>query len=311
MSSSVTSTTSQSELSASSRGRRSDRLPSWTALVAQTFRSPRMLLGSALLAFVVLVAVAGPLAAPHTPSAFVGIPLQGPSGKAPLGTDYLGQDVLSRVLYGGRSVLWMSFAATTLAVAVGTTVGLVAAYSGGWVDSVLMRVNDVVLAFPGIVLALLFVSIIGPKPWLIVVLVAAAYAPPVTRTLRGAALTVIHQEYVQSAEALGVPRWRILQGDVLPHVVGTMMVEFGVRLTWSIAFIAGLSFLGLGIQPPNADWGLMISQNRSALTQQPWGVLAPIILIAIFAIGTNLVAESISRAIARVDGGSGSFSPPT
>lgn len=267
----------------------------------RSLRYGRVRVGVVLLGLVVLVALIGPLVAPHDPDAVIGLPASAPSGQFPLGTDYLGHDVLSRVLWGGRSVLWMAFSAATLGVALGAAVGLLAAYAGSIADDLLMRGMDVILAFPQIVFVLLFVSLLGPKLGLIVVLVAVAWVPQVARVVRGITSDVVQREYVESAELIGLSRWRILTREVLPNVTTPLMVEYGLRLTWSIALIAAISFLGFGIQPPNADWGLMINENRNILTLQPWPILAPAVCIGVFAIATNLIAEGVGRAIAGVD----------
>jgi peptide/nickel transport system permease protein len=269
--------------------------------LGRSLRYGRARIGVALTVLVVLLALVGPLAAPHAPDAVVGLPAQSPSGRFLLGTDYLGHDVLSRVLWGGRSVVWMAVAAATLGVAVGAAVGLLAAYSRSFTDDLLMRGMDVILAFPQIVFVLLFVSLLGPKLGLIVVLVALSWVPQVARVVRGITVEIVHREYVESAELIGLPRRRILAREILPNVTTPLLVEYGLRLTWSIALIAALSFLGFGIQPPSADWGLMINENRTILTTQPWAVVVPAALIALFAIGTNLIAEGIARAIAGVD----------
>jgi len=270
-------------------------------MLRRSLRYGRVRVGVVLLGLVVLVALIGPLVAPHDPDAVIGLPASAPSGQFPLGTDYLGHDVLSRVLWGGRSVLWMAFSAATLGVALGAAVGLLAAYAGSIADDLLMRGMDVILAFPQIVFVLLFVSLLGPKLGLIVVLVAVAWVPQVARVVRGITSDVVQREYVESAELIGLSRWRILTREVLPNVTTPLMVEYGLRLTWSIALIAAISFLGFGIQPPNADWGLMINENRNILTLQPWPILAPAVCIGVFAIATNLIAEGIGRAIAGVD----------
>jgi peptide/nickel transport system permease protein len=267
----------------------------------QSLRYGRVRLGLVLLTLVVLVALIGPFVAPHDPDAVVGLPADGPSGQFPLGTDYLGHDVLSRVLWGGRSVLWMSFSAATIGVAVGAAIGLLAAYAGTILDDILMRGMDVILAFPQIVFVLLFVSLLGPKLGLIVVLVALAWVPQVARVVRGITSDIVHREYVESAELIGLPRRRILTREIFPNVTTPLMVEYGLRLTWSIALIAAISFLGFGIQPPNADWGLMINENRNILQLQPWPIIAPAVCIGVFAVATNLIAEGIGRAIAGVD----------
>ena len=211
--------------------------------------------------------------------------------------------MLSRILWGGRSVVWMAFAAATLGVGLGAALGMLAGFSRSRLDDGLMRSMDVILAFPQIVLVLLFVSMLGSHLSLIVALVALAWVPQVARVARGVTADIVHREYVQAAEAIGLPRRRILFREILPNVATPLMVEYGLRLTWSIAVIAAVSFLGFGIQPPNADWGLMINENRGGITQQPWAVLAPAICIALFAIGTNFITEGVSRAVAGVGGG--------
>lgn len=255
-----------------------------------------------LITFCVLfVAIFGPYFAPHSPTEIVGIPAQGATGQFPLGTDALGRDVLSRVLAGGRSVVWTAFAATALGVSIGAALGMLAGYSRSWLDDALMRTMDVVLAFPQVILVLLFVSMLGTKLWLIVVLIAASWVPQVARVARGVTSEVVDREYVEASEAIGLPRRKILLREVLPNVVSPLAVEFGLRLTWSIALVAAISFLGFGIQPPNADWGLMISENREAVTLQPLPMIIPAVGIALFAIGTNFITDGLARAVARTD----------
>ena len=270
---------------------------------SRALRMGRTRIGIVFLAVVVVGALLGPLLAPHDPAAFIGAPLASPTSGFPLGTDYLGHDVLSRLLWGGRSVVWMAFAASTLGVAVGAAVGMLAGFSGPRLDDCLMRFMDIILAFPQIVLVLLFVSMLGSNLALIVALVALSWVPQVARVARGVTADIAQREYVQAAEAIGLPRRRILLREILPNVATPLMVEYGLRLTWSIAVIAAISFLGFGIQPPNADWGLMINENRAGITLQPWAVVAPALCIAVFAIGTNFITEGISRSVAGVGGG--------
>jgi peptide/nickel transport system permease protein len=280
-----------------SRGVESER---W-AFLRSALRLRRTQVGLALMVPVILVAVAGPLLAPHTPVAPIVAPYSLPSGAAPLGGDALGRDVLSRVLWGGWSVVWMSVAATGLGFIAGIAIGLVAGYARNWLDDVLTGTMDVLLAFPAIVMTLLFVSMLGPKLWLITVIVALTHAPRVARLTRGITLEVAQREFIEAAEVIGVPRSRILISQILPNLTTPLTVEFTMRLTWSIGVIAAMSFLGYGIQPPNADWGLMINENRQGLVLQPWAVLAPILFIAAFAVGTNLIGEGLARAAARDD----------
>ncbi len=272
-----------------------------STVLHRTLAQPQTRAGLVLTGFIVVLALVGPFVAPHSPTEFVGLAFEPPSAKAWLGTDYLGEDVLSQVLHGGVNVLWMALSSSVLGVALGIAVGLIAGYSGGWLDGLLMRTQDIVLAFPQLVFVLLFVSLIGPQNWLIVLLVAIGWMPGVARTTRGITLEATTREYVQAAEVLGYPRRSILFGELLPNLTTPLMVEFGLRLTWSIALIAGLGFLGFGVQAPQADWGLMVNLNRNGIAIQPWAVLVPVVLIAVFAVGTNLLTEGFARAMAGID----------
>jgi peptide/nickel transport system permease protein len=257
--------------------------------------------GVVLTAAMVLLSLIGPALAPHAPTEFVGVPFSPPAEGVPLGTDNLGRDVLSGVLHGGRSLLWMAFASTLLGVGIGVVLGMIAGSSRNALDDVIMRTLDVLYAFPYIVLVLLFVSMLGSPAWLIVLLVAIGWIPGVARTMRGMTMEVCTREFVEAAEVLGTPRRTILRREVLPNLTTPLLVEFALRLTWAVGVIAGLSFLGFGVQPPASDWGLMINENRNGLAVNPWGVLAPIGCIAAFAIGTNLLADGLGRTLAGTD----------
>jgi peptide/nickel transport system permease protein len=271
------------------------------AFVAEAMRLWRTRIGAGIVALIVLIALAGPLVAPYSPTEFVAPPNSLPGGDAVFGADALGRDVLSRFLNGGRTVLWLALASTALGIVVGVVVGLIAAYSRNWLDDVLMRGNDVLLAFPQIIFVLLAVSAIGPKLWLIVVTVGLTHAPRVARVIRGAALEVVERDFVKSAEAVGERRSRIVFGEVLPNVTSPLLVEIGLRMTYSIGLVAGISFLGFGLQPPDADWGLMINENRLSITVQPWSVILPVAAIGLLTIGTNLITDGLSRALAGID----------
>ncbi|WP_166851136.1 ABC transporter permease [Isoptericola sp. BMS4] len=260
---------------------------------ARFLRQPRLAVGAAITAFVVLVAVVGPWLAPYGENQITGDPY---SDAGVLGTDYLGQDVLSRLLYGGRSVLVVALAATVVGLVLGVLVGILAAYAGGWFDEVVMRLNDAVLAFPQILLTLLVLSTVAqPTSWMIVLLVGISHAPRVARVARGVALGLTRRDFVTAAEALGESRLRIVVREVLPNMSGPLLAEAGLRLTYSIGMVAGIAFLGFATDPGAADWGQMINENRLALLVQPWGVLAPVLMIGIFAVGTNLAADGISQ----------------
>jgi peptide/nickel transport system permease protein len=272
-----------------------------TDTVRRVTRQRRLLVGLVITLAVVVFAVIGPWVAPHGENDIVGKPFTMEGGF--LGTDYLGQDVWSRLLWGGRSILVISFLATLLGMVLGILIGVVAAYAGGWVDEVVMRLNDVMLAFPQILLALLVLSSVDqPTWWMIVLLVGVSHAPRVARMARGVALGLVSRDFVASAEALGESRLRIILAEVLPNMNAPLLAEAGLRLTYSIGMVAGIGFLGFATDPGAADWGLMINENRLALLVQPWGVLAPVIVIGIFTIGTNLMADGITQLAAKGGG---------
>jgi peptide/nickel transport system permease protein len=273
----------------------------WLGILRNALRLGRTKIGVAIVALLLAIAVFGPLVAPHSPTEFVAVPNTGPSSDALFGADALGRDVLSRFLHGGLSVLWMAASATILGVVLGVGIGLVAAYSRGWLDDVLMRASDVVLAFPQIILALLAVSAIGPKLWLIVLVVALGHIPRVARVMRGAAQEVVERDFVKAAEAVGEKRLRIVFGELLPNVTSPLLVELGLRMTYSIGLVAAVSFLGFGLQPPASDWGLMINENRLSITVQPWAVLLPVLAIGLLTVGTNLITDGIARAAIGID----------
>jgi peptide/nickel transport system permease protein len=289
----------EAELAATTQLRRGQ----WLDILLRATRMTRTRIGLGIVGLIILIALFGPLIAPHSPTEFVAAPNSKPSGTALFGADALGRDVWSRFLHGGITVLWLAAAATTFGVVLGTVVGLVAAYSRGWLDDVLMRGNDVLLAFPQIVFVLLAVAALGPKLWLIVLTVGLTHAPRVARVMRGAALEVVERDFVKAAEAVGEKRGRIVFGELLPNVTSPLLVEIGLRMTYSIGLVAAISFLGFGLQPPTADWGLMINENRLAINVQPWGVLLPVAAIGLLTVGTNLVTDGIARAAIGLDRG--------
>lgn len=271
-------------------------------LFRMAWRYPQAKIGTILTIVVVVVAVAGP---------FVAKPLTGygttdfadkPFELTGLfGTDQLGRDVLTRFLAGGLNLLIMAVLATAIGLVLGAIVGMMAGYFGGKLDEILMRASDVLLAFPQLVLALLAITVIGPKSWLIIAVIGLTHAPRIARVARQATLGVAQQDFVKAAEMYAVPRPAILGREILPNITGPLMVELGLRLTYSIGYVASLSFLGMGIQPPAADWGLMINENRIALVVQPWGVLLPVIAIALLAIGTNMLSDALAHASAGLE----------
>ncbi|MEP6640658.1 MAG: ABC transporter permease [Gaiellales bacterium] len=273
------------------------------ALFRGAMRLWRTRVGLVLVVLLVLVAAVGPLFARFGPTAFAGVaPNSPPGGKSLFGTDYIGQDVWSRFLWGGREILVMAVLATAVGLILGTAVGLTAAYARNVLDDVLMRIMDVILAFPQIMLALVVIATVGPKAWLMVAAVGLTTMPRVARVTRGAAQPVVERDFVAAAQALGLPRVRILFREVLPNILSPLLVEANLRLTYSITLIASLAFLGFTPNPNGADWGLMIQENQVALgSNQPWGAMLPMLAIALLTVGTGLVGDGFARAAAGID----------
>jgi peptide/nickel transport system permease protein len=266
----------------------------------RALRQKRFVAGGIITLLVALFAIFGPLLAPHGENEVVGPPY---SSQGLLGTDYLGQDVLSRLMYGGLDVLVIAVLATLLSTVLGTLIGVVAAYAGGWWDEVIMRLNDVLLSFPQILLALVVLTSVNqPENWMLVVLVGLSNAPRTARIARGVALGLVSRDFVHAAEALGEKRSRVIVAEVLPNMNAPLLAEAGLRLTFSIGLVAALGFLGITTDPQAANWGQMINENRLGLPTQAWAVLAPVFIIGLFTIGTNLTADGIAQVTQRGGG---------
>lgn len=259
-------------------------------------------LGLIMMLVMILFAILGPLFAPHSPTAVIAKPYASPGDGLLLGADSLGRDIVSRILSGGANLTWMAIVATFGGVTLGTAIGLVSAFWGGVVETILMRVVDVMLTFPTIIMAILFISMVGPSRGILVILVAIGLTPGMARVMRGAARPVMRREHVMWARTVGLSSRHILMREVLPSVTSPLMVEIGLRLMWSVVGLASLSFLGFGVQPPASDWGLMVSENKDGLAIQPLAVFIPAACVALFTIGGNLFAEGAARVIGRTEG---------
>jgi peptide/nickel transport system permease protein len=280
--------------------RRAGRRPPGSLLWSAA-RTPRGAIGLGLASFVVLVAVIGPFAAPHPSDALATLTFGQPSGRFPLGGDFLGRDVLSRVLDGGWVLLIMAACATVIGIAGGAAAGVSAAYLRGISDGIIMRAVDVILSFPQLVFALLLLSLLGPKLWLITIAVGVSHAPQVARVLRSATLDLSERDFIKAAELQGMRPAKVMRKEILPNLVSPLMVEAGLRLTYSIVIIAGLAFLGFGQPPPAPNWGTMINENRVGLPLNPWAVIVPALLIAVLTIGTNTFTDAFARVAIGVD----------
>ncbi len=253
--------------------------------------SRRGVVGQVMIGAVVLVAIVGPFAAPDDPLRIYGAPYTSPSAGHLLGLDYLGRDALSRFLDGGRSTLLFALAATALGYAIGLAIGLLASYYGGITERILMRSTDMLLIFPGLIFVLLLVAVYGSNTLLLIVGVALANAPRIARLVYTAGLTVVELPYIEYARSGGERISYVARREILPNILSPIAVDFGIRLSGSILLIAGLSFLGFGIQPPTPDWGLIISENLTGFSIQPYCMLAPLVAIGLLTVGINLVID--------------------
>jgi peptide/nickel transport system permease protein len=260
---------------------------------------PLVYVGAIIVIVVTLLALLAPWISPHDPTKVFmdgltkdGIPV-GPSGKFPLGTDGNGRDVLSRVLWGGRISLLIGFLSMAINLFVGIVMGLIAGQFGGWVDSLVMRVTDVILAFPFLLFALALVAILGASLWNILFAIGILGWGVMARVVRGQVLQVRELEYVQAERALGASQWRIMFKVILPNVFGPVIVLSTLNVGMNILAAAGLSFLGLGIQPPTPDWGGMIQMGLETYTYAPYELYGSGIALVITVVGFNLLGDGL------------------
>lgn len=265
-------------------------------VVAGALATRRGRIGLALTLLVAGFAFIGPFVPSRSEVDFSGAPYALPgNGNGLLGTDALGRDVLARMLDGGWSLLLLAAISTALAVLLGTIAGVVAAYRGHFTESAVMRSVDVMLAIPQLVFVLLIVSVMGAHIWLLVLAVTLCQAPQVARVMYAAAQDICERDYVKAVALWGVPARTVIRRHIMPSLTTPLAVETGLRLSFSIILIAGLNFLGFGTQPPHPSWGVMVNENRLGLATNYWGVLAPAIMLAILAIGTNIFADALAR----------------
>ena len=250
--------------------------------------------GGLLSLMLVLIAVFAPLIAPYTAnfSDFDQI-LQGPSSTYPLGTDELGRDQLSRVILATRVSMQAGVMATLVAISVAIPLGLLTGYRGGWVDRVVMRLMDVALAFPFLVLAVLMAAVFGPSLLNATFAIGLSQVPYVVRILRAETLSIAQEEYVASARVSGVGTATILRRHVLPNLMNTIVVQATIIIPSAIIAEAILSFLGLGVQPPTPSWGVMLSSSQGLIIQAPWLVWAPGLAIAAATVSFNLFGDAL------------------
>jgi len=265
-------------------------------------RSPHtpstLLLGGTFLAVIVVACLVGIWFTPYDPTAFaVRLRLQPPTVLHPFGTDEFGRDVLSRVLAGGHLSLATGFGAMAISLLFGVPLGLIAAFHGGILQEVIMRMVDLLISLPPVLLGLLVLAVTPPGLAKTIAAVGLVYVPIMVRLTRAVALSLLEEDFVQAARARGEGALPILWHEILPNAWPPIIVECGLRVTFAILLGSALSFLGLGPQPPASEWGLMIAEGREFLTQAPWICLAPGLSLCVLLVSVNLVGEGLREKL--------------
>ncbi|MCW3004181.1 MAG: transporter permease [Conexibacter sp.] len=264
-------------------------------------RQPLMAVGLGIVVVLLLLAIFAPLIAPHPADAgAVTHPvdaLTAPGGGHPLGTDQLGRDVLTRVLYGARTSLLIVLGVLALSALIGVPLGILAGATGGWLDDVIMRITDIFLAFPALLLALALATVLTPSAEHAALAIAVTWWPWYARLARGSAASIATRGYVEAARALGVPRWRVLGRHVLPNAIPPVVVQLSLDAAGIMLTSAALSFLGLGAQDPTPEWGLMVNQGQGLLETNWWVAIVPGVAIVLAAVGFNLLGDGLRTAL--------------
>jgi peptide/nickel transport system permease protein len=261
------------------------------------------LLGTAIVLFLIAIAIFAPLIAPHNPTQIFdnGLMLDGtpapPGPTFPLGADTLGRDQLSRILYGARVSLVIGIVANGLAVLLGVLVGALGGYFSGLLGTSMMRLTDVMMAFPVLLLAIALVAVLKPSLWIVIGVIAFVYWTPIARIVHGQVLSLKEREFIEAARAAGIGHGRILLRHILPHLVPLMIVYATLGIATNVLFEAALSFLGVGVQPPTPSWGGMISDGQSYYRSAPWLIIYPGLAIMLTVLGFNLLGDGLRDAL--------------
>jgi peptide/nickel transport system permease protein len=271
----------------------------WRRLRSQ----PVALAGTIVFLFFLLMALIGPLVAPHASFAQnVTDRLQPPSLTYFFGTDQFGRDVFSRVIVGSRGIFFLGGVGTLLAALLGTTIGLLSGYRGGLVDEIIMRILDVFLSIPSLLLALVLLATTGPSSLNLILVVTVLYVPMIARVVRSMVLDLKSREFVEAARVRGERSSFVLFREILPNAMPPLLVECSMRFSYSIFLVASLGFLGLGVQPPSPDWGLQINEARNFFSSAPWMLLFPAGAISLLVVATSLMSDGL-RQVLRPPGG--------
>jgi ABC-type dipeptide/oligopeptide/nickel transport system permease subunit len=265
---------------------------------AKFLRNPRAVAGAAIAGLFVSVAILAPLIAPYDPAKTNFLALrQAPSALYWLGTDEIGRDILSRVIYGGIASLYAGVVSVVIALAIGIPVGLAAGWFGGWIDAIISRATDALLAVPFLILAIALAAALGPSLTNAMIAIGLSQVPIFIRLTRGQVLAVKAEDFVEGARAIGVPNMQILGRHILPNITAPLLVQATLTTATSIIAEASLSFLGLGQQPPAPSWGSMLNTAKNFLDQAPWMSLSPGVAIFLVVLGFNLLGDGLRDAL--------------
>ncbi|MEO5755386.1 MAG: ABC transporter permease [Mesorhizobium sp.] len=268
------------------------------SLSSINWRRWRLVVTGGTIVFAVLcAAIFAPYLAPYSPVDLnVAVMLNGPSATHWLGTDELGRDVLSRVIYAARISMMVAVLASVVGLFFGTIIGTIAAYCGGWVDLILMRLMEILFSFPAILLAVVLMASLGTSVVNAMIAIGIIFIPGFSRLARATSESVLRQQYVESARAVGMSHFRILSREILPNILAPLLVEAAVAFSYAVLLESALSFLGLGAQPPDPSWGNMLNTGRGFMSQAPWLSLAPGMAIFITVLGFNMLGDGMRDA---------------
>ena len=254
-------------------------------------------LGTAIVVIFLLMAAIGPLLTPYTFDQLTSDIRQPPSWSHLFGTDNLGRDVFTRIVTGSRDIISLAGLGTAIAVILGTALGLVVTYEGHWIEEITMRLMDSVLALPAGLLALLLLGAVGPSRESVLLVIIVVYIPIVARVVRSVVLDVKTRGFVEAARMRGEKRFYILTREILPSVIPALVVEASLRFSYGIFLVATLGFLGVGVQPPAPDWGLLVAQGRGYAVTAPWILFYPCAAIATLIVGVNLMSDGLKQIL--------------
>ena len=264
--------------------------------IQQTLREPMFIIGAVILLFWIFMALFGPMLRPYRYTEIASTPWTNPGAEFWLGTDRMGRDMFTRIAVGARMMLLVPLISITLGVLFGATVGLITGYFGGIVDDVIMRLMDIMMAFPMLMLYLLIIFAIGPSVFNVIIAIAIGATPGIARLVRGLTLDIRSREFIIAAQMRGESSLYVMFREILPNITGPVIVDACIRVAYAMFATGSLGYLGLGVPPPFPDWGSMIGEGRSWIFKVPWAPIPPIVAIVSLVVALNLIADSLRKA---------------